>query len=85
MSINKNQKVQHYIDTVLQQIEYKEVHEEIRAVLESRMNKLIGFYNLKVASKEEAIHKAITEMGNPVELGRELAWLGTLFTLGYEE
>ena len=33
-------------------------------------------------SKEEVIDKAITEMGDPVKLGRELAWLETLFTLG---
>lgn len=80
MRIDENQEVQQYIDTVLRQIEPKEVHEEIRVVLESSLKELIGVYNLKAVSEEEAIHKAIAEIGNPMELGRELAWLGTLFT-----
>lgn len=82
MSINKSQKIQQYIDTVLQQIEYKEIHEAIGAVLESRMNEIIGSYKLKAISEEEVIQKAIIEMGDPVKLGKELAWLETLFTLG---
>jgi hypothetical protein len=46
------------------------------------MNELIGLYKLNVTSEEEVIHKAIIEMGDPVKLGKELAWLETLFTLG---
>lgn len=83
MTIVKNQKVQQFIDTVLQQIEYKEIHEEIRAVLVSRINNLIGFHNLKATSEKEVIQKAILEMGDPVELGKKLAWLENLFSFSF--
>ena len=83
MTIVKNQKVQQFINTVLQQIEYKEIHEEIRAVLVSRINNLIGFHNLKATSEEDVIHKAILEMGDPMELGKKLAWLENLFSFSF--
>jgi len=83
VSIIKNERIKQYIDTVLQQIDYEEAREEIRVVLESYFNELVEFNNTKTDSEEGVIRKAIKDMGDPMKLGKELAWLEALFTFDF--
>jgi F0F1-type ATP synthase delta subunit len=81
LSICKTQKVQQYINAVLQQVEDEDAIEVIRAVLESYINALAMSYSIKDITLGEVIQKVIVEMGDPVDLAKKLVWLRDLFTV----
>lgn len=67
-----NKSATDFIDTVLAQIKYKKVHNTIAEELNSHINELAEDYMTEGIKEEEAFCKAVSQMGNPTEIGRRL-------------
>ncbi|WP_027624738.1 FtsW/RodA/SpoVE family cell cycle protein [Clostridium lundense] len=72
MGIKENRIVEEYIDNVLSEIKNKEVHEEIRMEITGHIEDLYETYLEEGLTSEEAIKKAILEMGEAKLIGEKL-------------
>ncbi|MGI6423831.1 MAG: FtsW/RodA/SpoVE family cell cycle protein [Tepidanaerobacteraceae bacterium] len=72
MDLSHNKKVQDYINEVCSQIRFRDVHQEIKLELEAHIHELVEGYLAHGLSKEEAIHKAIAQMGDAHIVGTQL-------------
>ncbi|MGI6332280.1 MAG: FtsW/RodA/SpoVE family cell cycle protein [Zhaonellaceae bacterium] len=72
MGLNHNDKIQAYINQVCSQVRFRDVHQDIRLELETHINEAIEEYLSQGSSEEEAIKKAIAQMGDPETIGKEL-------------
>ena len=72
MSLEHNQNIQEYLATVCSQIKWKEVHKPIREELLTHLSDIVVEYVQNGLSEADAIDKAISQMGDPVNVGLEL-------------
>lgn len=67
-----NNSVSSFLDEVCKQIKYKKIHKEISTEIQDHINQLMEEYKEYGMSEEEAVEKAVKQMGSPVEIGKEL-------------
>ncbi len=67
-----DEKVRRFLSNVCAQVRAKDLHSEIRAELTGHIEDLVERAEAKGMSREEAIAQAISQMGNPAEIGRDL-------------
>lgn len=72
MGVKGDKKVEQYLDKVLSEIKNKEVHEEIKLEITGHIEDLYETYLDEGLSSEEAIKKAILEMGEAKLIGEKL-------------
>lgn len=72
MKISEEAKVQKYINEVCNYIELKDVHKQVRLELENHIEEAYYSFIDEKMSCEEAIDKAIKNMGEPNEVGKKL-------------
>ncbi|MTI79534.1 MAG: FtsW/RodA/SpoVE family cell cycle protein [Firmicutes bacterium] len=72
MSIEQNQKVQGYLNSVCSHIKWTEVHEQVKLELLSHIEDCVSEYVAEGISEQEAIEMAINRMGDSVDLGKKL-------------
>ena len=65
-------KVHEYLKTVEEQIRCKSIWEDIRTELLGHIEEDTEYFRRKGMSREEAVERAVEEMGDPVETGIEL-------------
>lgn len=65
-------KVHEYLKLVEEQIHCKSIWEDIRLELLGHMEEDTEYFRKKGMSREEAVERAVKEMGDPVETGIEL-------------
>ncbi|NJP37542.1 permease prefix domain 1-containing protein [Alkalicoccus luteus] len=62
--------IRSYIDSVLKHVRSKDAHYGIQAELEAHINGLARTYRLRGYTEQEAVEKAVFEMGNPERAGK---------------
>ncbi|WP_051569073.1 FtsW/RodA/SpoVE family cell cycle protein [Alkaliphilus transvaalensis] len=67
-----NREVSSFLATVCQEIKYKGVHKAISLELQNHLDEIILAYLQKGISEEEAVKKALYQMGDPVKIGKSL-------------
>lgn len=72
MGLEHNQRIQEYLATVCSQIKWKEVHKPIREELLTHLSDIVVESVQNGLSEADAIDKAISQMGDPVNVGLEL-------------
>lgn len=72
MGIKGDKRVEEYLDKVLSEIKNKEVYEEIRLEITGHIEDLYETYLEEGLTSEEAIKKAILEMGDAKLIGEKL-------------
>lgn len=72
MKISDEPKVQEYINEVCCYIKLKDVHKQIKLELESHIEEAYDTFINEKISHEDAIDKALKNMGDPIEVGKKL-------------
>lgn len=72
MDLMHNKKIQDYINEVCSQVRFKKVHQEIKLELETHFQEIVEEYLEQGFSEEEAIDKAISQMGDANLIGKQL-------------
>lgn len=72
MFVAQNVKIQAYINDVCLQIKFREVHQEIKLELKTHLQELVDEYLLQGLSEDEAVNKAIIQMGSADIVGKQL-------------
>lgn len=72
MGIKDNSKIKNYLDEVCSLIKCKDVHEDIRLELENHIIETTEAHIEHGLSEEAALEKAISNMGEALEVGKEL-------------
>lgn len=72
MDLIDNKKVKVYMDTVCSCIEFKDVRDDIRKEICAHMIDAVEEHEKEGCTREEAIGRAIKQMGDPLDLGRQL-------------
>jgi len=72
MDLEQNEKIQTYLDTVCSQVKWRDMHIQIRLELISHISNLVEEYEQGGLPSEDAIQKALSQMGNAKELGENL-------------
>jgi len=67
-----NKQIQTYLDTVCQQVKYREVHDEIRRELGSHLEDAVEKYTSSGMAEADAVNAALTDMGDPALVGQQL-------------
>ncbi|MEF3301757.1 FtsW/RodA/SpoVE family cell cycle protein [Paenibacillus sp. GYB003] len=71
--MTRNQeRIRDFLDDVCSQIKAREAHRDIRRELESHLEQLAAEREEAGADREEAVRYAVEQMGDPVQLGKEL-------------
>lgn len=72
MDFEHNESIQTYLDTVCSQIKWRDMHAQIRMELLSHISELVEEYEQAGTLKEDAVKQALDDMGNALELGKNL-------------
>lgn len=72
MNLNNNPNVKSYLDEVCSEIKNKRVHAEIKEELLCHIEEITLNYIDSGINEEEALNKAISQMGSPITIGTEL-------------
>ncbi|GBF34223.1 cell division protein FtsW [Desulfocucumis palustris] len=72
MVIKQNDRILAYINDVCSQIKFREVHKEIQLELKSHLQEIVEEYLSEGFSEDEAVGKAIAQMGSAEIVGRQL-------------
>ncbi len=72
MEIERDQKVQDYLDVVCSQIRFREMHPQITLELRTHMEETIAAAQHSGMPPEDAAKHAIRQMGDPLSLGKQL-------------
>lgn len=72
MELGQHEKVQEYLNAVCFQIKCREVHGQIRLELLGHMEERVEELKLANVPEEEAVNKAIGQMGDAFSLGKQL-------------
>ncbi len=72
MALTKNARIEAYINDVCSQIKFREVHPEIKLELEAHIHDIVNDYLSKDFSEDEAVDKAIAQMGQAAIVGKQL-------------
>ncbi|SHH89334.1 FtsW/RodA/SpoVE family cell cycle protein [Clostridium grantii] len=67
-----NKYVSEFLEKVCTEVKYKKIHPELSRELQGHIDELISEYIDKGMSEEEASTKAVKQMGDPFEIGKEL-------------
>jgi hypothetical protein len=78
MRMKDNQRIQNYLSSICMQILHKD---KIKNKLEHCLNEIIENQISRGIPEEEAIDSAIGQLGDPLQLGKNLRWLECLFTV----
>jgi hypothetical protein len=76
--IENHPKVQLFINTVMSRFEFAEAYQETKATVECYLLSILDGYSLVGLPEEEAVDKAIKQVGDPVKMGDELNFLESL-------
>lgn len=71
MGIENNKNFKNYIDNVCLQVKNREMHHEIELELKNHIEELSEEYMLQSLPEEEALEKAILEMGDSAAVGKK--------------
>lgn len=66
-----DQQIANYIQNVCEHIKFKEIHSEIKEELRIHIEEIAEGYMADGIPEEEAVHKAIQQMGDPNILGKQ--------------
>ncbi len=72
MDLNHNKKIQYYISEVCKQIRFRDVHQDVKLELETHIQEILEEHLAQGSSEEEAVEKAIVQMGNADIIGKQL-------------
>ncbi|MFZ7103772.1 MAG: FtsW/RodA/SpoVE family cell cycle protein [Peptococcaceae bacterium] len=72
MNLNHQEEIQAYLNQVCAQVKFREVHKEIRKELESHIQEIVQEYSAQGFSEEEAVAKALAQMGVADIVGKQL-------------
>lgn len=72
MDLKHDKIIQDYIGQVCSQVRFRDVHQDIRLELEAHIQEIAEEYLTQGLSKEEAVTKAIAQMGSADVIGKEL-------------
>ncbi|WP_132994889.1 FtsW/RodA/SpoVE family cell cycle protein [Sporanaerobacter acetigenes] len=72
MDLLANQRIKIYMDTVCSCVKFREAHSEIRSEIATHLIDTVEEHEKEGSTKEEAIDMAIKQMGDPLEVGRQL-------------
>lgn len=72
MGLIDNKKIQDYIREVCSQVKFRDVHQDIRLELEAHIEEIAEEYIELGFSEEEAVNKAIAQMGDADIVGKQL-------------
>jgi len=72
MTLKNDHRVQEYINSICSQIKNRSIHGEIRTELLGHIEEAVMEHLSTGISEDEAIRKAVTEMGDPGHVGRQL-------------
>jgi len=72
MGLNHNDKIQAYINQVCTQVRLRDIHQDVRLELEAHILEAVEEHLSQGSSEEEAIEKAIAQMGDPETIGKQL-------------
>ncbi|MHB8156441.1 MAG: permease prefix domain 1-containing protein [Desulfocucumaceae bacterium] len=72
MAENQNARILAYIDDVCSQIRFGEIHREIKLEFKSHFQDIIEEYRFEGLSENEAVSRAINQMGSPEVVGKQL-------------
>lgn len=67
-----NSAISQFIETVCRQVKYKKIHRELAQELMGHIDEIMEDCLERGMSEEEAAHRAIKQMGDPVAIGRDL-------------
>ncbi|MFC4777996.1 FtsW/RodA/SpoVE family cell cycle protein [Paenibacillus sp. GCM10023252] len=70
--LTNHEKINTYINEVCSQIKARELHAEIRLELESHLQDILDDYAAQGMNEEDAIQKALEQMGNSTTVGQQL-------------
>lgn len=72
MGIENNSNIINYVESVCSHVKQKEVHKAIQEEIQGHIEELAYEYINEGISEEDAINRAIKDMGEPSQIGREL-------------
>lgn len=72
MVTTQNTRIQEYINDVCSQIKLREVHQEIKLELKTHLQEIVDEYLSNGFSENEAVSKAIAQMGSADIVGKQL-------------
>lgn len=72
MDLGSNEKVRSFIDQVCSQIKFRDIHHEIQLELETHIREIVEELLAEGCSEEEAIDRAIEQMGDADLIGEQL-------------
>jgi cell division protein FtsW (lipid II flippase) len=72
MELENNSKIQEYVEDVCSQVRFKEIHKEIGSEIQNHIIELAGEYVSEGFPQDDAVNKAITQMGDAVIIGSQL-------------
>ncbi|ATW26564.1 FtsW/RodA/SpoVE family cell cycle protein [Candidatus Formimonas warabiya] len=72
MVLIQNPKIQAYIGDICAQIKFREVHQEIQLEINTHLQESMEEYMAQGFSEDEAVNKAIVQMGSADTVGKEL-------------
>ncbi|MFZ5942837.1 MAG: FtsW/RodA/SpoVE family cell cycle protein [Bacillota bacterium] len=72
MDLNHNKKIQDYINEVCSQVRFRDIHRDVKLELEAHIQEIAEEYLTQGFLKEEAIDKAIAQMGDADIIGKQL-------------
>ena len=72
MDLIDNKKVKVYMDTVCSCIKFKDVHDDIRKEICAHIIDAVEEHEREGCNREESIDRAIKQMGDPLDVGRQL-------------
>lgn len=72
MGIENNSNIINYVESICSYVKQKEVHRDIQIEIQGHIEELVYEYIEDGLSEEEAINRAIKDMGEPSQIGRDL-------------
>lgn len=67
-----NRYISEFLEEVCSQIKYKKIHEDISLEIQGHIYELMDEYMENGMNEDRAVEKAIQQLGNPIEIGKEL-------------
>lgn len=72
MGVDSNQKIVNYILAVCSRVKFRDIHQDVKLELAVHIEEIVGEYVTQGFSEEEAIDKALAQMGDADLIGRQL-------------
>ncbi len=72
MGVNRNQKIVNYILEVCSRVKFRDIHQDVKLELASHIEEIVEEFVTRGLSEEEAVDKALSQMGDADLVGRQL-------------